>query len=152
MPWSAPAQHAGGIAAVIDDDGGRVRILRLAAKPCRGAAGCGKRPWWVVGLLDRRSAAAARGDDGGVAGAGELDAFEADRADAGRAVLQIDDGLAALRQDIEGGAADADGRQRRRDPVGGLVRIAGDETKRATSAAPRRRDNDARRRTRCDRA
>ena len=49
----------------------------------------------------------------------------------GRAFLQIDDGLAALRQDIEDGAADADGRQRRRDLVGGLFRMAGDETKSA---------------------
>ena len=50
---------------------------------------------------------------------------------AGGAFLQIDDGLAALRQDIERGAADADGRERRRDLVGGLVRMAGDEAKRA---------------------
>ncbi len=87
--------------------------------------------------VDRRSAAAPRGDDGGVAGPGELDAFKADRADRGRAVLQVDDGLAALRQDIERGAAHADGRQRRRDLVGGLVRMAGDETKRARGHAHR---------------
>src|SRR5215213_9160858 len=137
LPWSAPAQHAGGVTAVIDDDGGRIRILRLAAQPCRGAAGCGKRPGRVVGLLDRRFAAAARSDDGGVAGPGELDAFKADGADRGCAVLQVDDGLATLGQDIERGAAHADGRQRRRDLVGGLVRMAGDETKRARRHAHR---------------
>src|SRR5207245_98708 len=81
---------------VVGEYGGRVCILRRAAKTCRRAAGCGKRPWRVVGLLDRRPAAAARSDDGGVAGTGELDAFKAHRADRGRAVLQIDDGLAAL--------------------------------------------------------
>src|SRR5215212_7567071 len=64
LPWSGPAQHAGGVPAVIDDDGGRIRILRLAAKSRRGAAGCGKRPGRVVALLDRRFAAAARSDDG----------------------------------------------------------------------------------------
>src|SRR2546430_3793009 len=48
LSWSAPAQHAGGIAAVIDDDGGGVRILCRAAKTCRGAAGCGKRPCRIV--------------------------------------------------------------------------------------------------------
>ena len=61
----------------------------------------------------------------------------ADRADRGRTVLQVDDGLAALRQDIERGAAHADGRQRRRDLVGGLVRMAGDETERARRHAHR---------------
>ena len=54
-----------------------------------------------------------------------------DGADRRGAFLQIDDGLAALRQDIERGAAHADGRQRRRDLVGGLFRMAGDEAKRA---------------------
>src|SRR5215216_4991983 len=137
VPWSAPAQHAGGIAAVIDDDGRCVGILRLAAEPGRGTAGCGKRPWRVVGLLDCRFAAAVRGDDGGIARPGELNAFKADGADRGCAVLQIDDGLAALRQDIERGAAHANGRQRRRDLAGGLVRMAGDETKRARRHAHR---------------
>ena len=53
------------------------------------------------------------------------------RADRGGAVLQSDDGLAALRQDIERGAAHADGRQRCRDLVGRLFRMAGDEAERA---------------------
>src|SRR4029079_13510312 len=138
LPWSAPTQHAGRVAAVIDGDGNCVRILRLAAEPCRGTAGGGKRPWRVVGLLYRRSAtAAAPGDDGGIAGLGQLDAFKAGCADRCGAALQIDDGLAALGQDIERGTAHADGGQRRRDLVGGLVRMPGDKTKRARGHAHR---------------
>src|SRR5947209_2155910 len=129
LPSSAPAQHAGGIAAVIDGRdhrGGRVRILRGAAEARGRAAGLGEGPWRVIGLLDRGLAAAHR-DDGGIAGLRQLNAFERDGADRGRAFLQVDDGLAALRQDIENGAADADGRQRRRDLVGGLFRMTGHE-------------------------
>src|SRR3954452_4209785 len=82
LPSSAPAQHAGGIAAVVEDDGRRIRVLRLAAEPRGGAAGCGERPGRRVALLDRRPAAgAARGDDGGVAGPRQLDAFERGRGD-----------------------------------------------------------------------
>src|SRR6266508_2804734 len=110
-------------------------MLRRAAKSRRGA-GLGEGPWRIAGLLDRRLAAGHR-NDGGIAGVGELDAFEADGADRCLAFLQVDDGLAALRQDIERGAADADGRERRRDLVGGFFRIAGDKAERAGGEADR---------------
>ena len=48
---------------------------------------------------------------GGVAGLRQLDALTADGADGRRAMLQRDDGLAALRQNVEGGTAHADRRQ-----------------------------------------
>src|SRR5882757_8121513 len=129
LPSSAPAQHAGGIAAVIDGRnhrGRRVRILRGAAEARSRAAGLGEGPRRIVRLLDRGFAATQR-DDGGVAGLRQLNAFERHRADRGCASQQIDDGLTAQRPDIQLGAADADGRQRRRDLVGGLFRIAGHE-------------------------
>ena len=89
-----------------------------------------------MGLGDR-GLAAGRGDDGGIAGLRQLDALEAQRTYQRGAVLQHYGGLAVLREDVERGAAHADGRKRRRDPVGGLFRMAGDEAERAGGEADR---------------
>ena len=77
--------------------------------------------------LPDRGLAAGQGDDGGVTGLGELDTLEAQRADAGGALLQHHGCAAALRENVENGAANADGGERRRDLVGGLFRMARDK-------------------------
>src|SRR5215204_5467452 len=65
LPSSAPAQHAGGIAAVIDDRNYRrvTGILRGAAQAGRRAAALCKSPGRIAGLLDRHLA--VRGGDHG---------------------------------------------------------------------------------------
>src|ERR1700750_292641 len=52
-------------------------------------------------------------------------------ADVGTALLRHDGGLAPLRKNVEDGDAHADRGERRRDLIGGLYRMPGDETKRA---------------------
>src|SRR6476619_3566481 len=129
-PSSAPAQHAGGIAAVIDrryDRWRRVGILGGAAKSRRRAAGFCERPGRIIGLLDR-DLAVERGDDSGIAGLRQHDALQAHRADLRGAVLQHHGSLEPQRQDIECGAAHADDREPGGNLVGVLVGVPGHET------------------------
>ena len=128
-PWSATAQDAGeilarrGIGEIVD-----------RAQPGRGGAGLGECPRRIRGFLDRGPAVGQR-DDRGVAGRSELEALEAQRADAGCSLLQHDGRAAVLRKDIEDGAAHADGRKRRGDLVGGFFRMSRDKAERAAGQA-----------------
>jgi hypothetical protein len=133
------AQHAVGIDVVIDHGRDRrigIGILRDGAEPRCSRAGRGEGPRRVVGLLDG-GFAVRRSDHGGVTGLRQVDTLEAQVADARITILQHHDALAALMQNIEGGAADPDGRQRCRDLVGGLLRMPGDEAKCASGQPDR---------------